>query len=270
MPSPLDGKREKLRAKLIENAAEINRLHDRIHETFKRRDESDESHQEWSQACSEMHARYEKLRLPGGPYPDFYDRLRAGDPEIIEVALCFLEVRPYFFRSGYDWKTILQKCKRAPMSAEQSERLRRVSEKYSQWRKLRKESSQRGAAIALGLWPLRRRFYGLFPIRIADHKYDRLVTVGDLYRVICNALKIEPLVDPDSRHGDIRAPCQAIPGTDMSTWAADYGAWRHARWSAEDVWSTLTSLIRDVYSLGPSFSISPETILHDLTNQRFS
>jgi hypothetical protein len=37
--------REKLRAQMIENASEINRIYRRIHETFKRRDESDELRQ---------------------------------------------------------------------------------------------------------------------------------------------------------------------------------------------------------------------------------
>src|SRR6476659_6031034 len=90
-------KREELRKKMIENAAEINRLHHCIHETCKRRDESEDLHQECSQACAEFHAHYTELCLPGGLNPDFYDRLRAGDPDMIEVALCFLEVRPYFF-----------------------------------------------------------------------------------------------------------------------------------------------------------------------------
>ena len=80
-----------------------------------------------------------ELWLPGGPYPDFYNRILAGDPDVIEVALCFLEVRPYFFRSGYRWKTILKKCKRAPMSAEQSTRFQVLLEKYEQWRKRRRK-----------------------------------------------------------------------------------------------------------------------------------
>lgn len=129
--------REELRAKLIENAAEINRLQSRIHEAL--RDESDWDRRKWSQACSDMHARYEELSLPGGPYPDFHDRILAGEPDIIEVALCFLEVRPYFFRSGYHWKTILKKCKRAPMSAEQSKRFQVLLEKYEQWRVRRRK-----------------------------------------------------------------------------------------------------------------------------------
>jgi len=34
-------------------------------------------------------------------------RILYGDPEAMEAAICFLEVRPYFFRSGYMYKDIL-------------------------------------------------------------------------------------------------------------------------------------------------------------------
>jgi len=227
------------------------------------RDESAEGRQEWSSACSEFHAHYDQLCLPGGPYPNFYDQLTIGDTQIIEVALCFLEVRPYFFRSGYHWKTILQKCKSAPMSEEQSARFRDLLEKYKQWRNLRKRSSERGAAIAHQLWPFLRRFYDLFPARIAHHKYDGLVTVGDLYRILCNALNVEPLADPSAGRGEVRTPCRAVPGKDMTAWAREYGAWSGAIWSADDVWATLESLIRDVYGLDPSFQISTETVLRE-------
>jgi hypothetical protein len=184
--------REKLRAKMIENAAEINRLHGRIHETVKHRSESKRAEQEWSQACAEFHAKYQKLCFPGGPYLNLYEGILAGDSEMIEVGLCFLEVRPYFFRSGYHWKTILQKCKRAPMSREQSERFARLLEEYNQWKRLRRESSQRGAAVRRDLLRLLLRFYNLFPVKLSDAKFDGLVTVGDLYAVLCRALKLEP------------------------------------------------------------------------------
>lgn len=256
-------RRQQLRIEMTENAAEINRLHDRIHNTYKWRDKGDKENQEWSDACSEFHARYDQLCLPGGPYPDFYERLRAGDPDIIEVALCFLEVRPYFFRSGYHWKTILQKCKRAQMSDEQAERFRDLLERYKTWRSLRKESSERGAAISHELWQLLRRFYGLFPVRIPHHKYDGLVTTGDLYRILCDSLKIDPLSDPDGQFGEVRTPCRAVPGRDMSVWAREYGAWRSRPWSPEDVWATLVSLIRDVYGLEANCQITTETVLRE-------
>ena len=67
--------RERLRATMLENAAEINRLDSRIHETFKRRSESVEAKQEWSRACAEFHARYEELCIPGGWDTGFLERI---------------------------------------------------------------------------------------------------------------------------------------------------------------------------------------------------
>lgn len=257
-------KREALRAKLLENAAEINRLHHRIHETVKRRGESEKRRKEWSQACEEFHARYYELWLPGGPYPNFFERLSAGDPAVIEVALCFLEVRPYFFRSGYHWKTILQKCKRAPILGEQAERFARVLEKYTEWKNLRNVRSQRGAAVRGNLLTLLLRFHNLFPVKLSDAKFDGVVTAGDLYAVLCKALKIEPQIPSDSKLGVVREPCRAVVQADMSVWAREYGAWRQSVWTPEDVWATLVWNIADAYGLDPTAVIAPDTILLEL------
>jgi dephospho-CoA kinase len=261
-PSPGVGvDQAQLRATLIENAAEINRLHRRIHETVKRRSESEALRQEWLEACQEFHARYAELCIPGGLHPAFYERLLAGDPATIEGALCFLEVRPYFFRSGYHWKTILQKCKRAPMSAEQSERFARLVERYTEWKRLRSLSSQRGAAVRRDLHPLLLRFYEFFPVKLSDGKLDALVTVGDLYNALCTALKLEPHRQPENQKGVAREPQRASPQVDASLQAREYIAWRHYAWTPEDVWATLVSPIVEVYQLDASFVIAPETIL---------
>ena len=172
--------RDKLRAQMMENATELNRLHRRIHETVKRRDESGERREEWSQACAELHTHYHQLCLPGGWDAGFFDRLLSGDPDSIEVALCFLEVRPYFFRSGYHWKDILQKCKRAPLTGEHAERFSVLLQRYREWKALRILSSKRGAAIRRDLRPLVELFCDLFPVRLSDLNYDGVVTVGDL------------------------------------------------------------------------------------------
>lgn len=253
--------REQLRAIMIENASEINRLHRRIQETVKRRSESEEARDEWTQACEEFHTRYDELCIPGGYHQDFHERISAGDQATIEAALCFLEVRPYFFRSGYHWKTILQKCKRAPMSKEQSERFAILLEKYLEWKKLRNLSSKRGAAARRDLLPLLLRFYNLFPVELSDAKFDGLVTVGDLYEVLCMALRIEPHSHPETEKGVVREPCKARRQADMSVWAREYQAWRESAWTAEDVWATLVSTIVETYKPDPSIVIRPDTIL---------
>ncbi|MFP5382346.1 MAG: hypothetical protein ACLGG4_08780, partial [Gammaproteobacteria bacterium] len=78
-------------------------------------------------------ARYDELSFPGG-YSTAFERIFSGDVEAIETALCFLECRPYFFRSGYMWKEISRKLKRAPLSEQQAERLEIVMNKYNAWR----------------------------------------------------------------------------------------------------------------------------------------
>jgi hypothetical protein len=73
------------------------------------------------------------LAFPGG-YEGALDRIVSGDPETMEAAICFLECRPYFFRSGYMFKDILRKCKRAPLSPEQTSRLQTIEGKLAEWR----------------------------------------------------------------------------------------------------------------------------------------
>ncbi len=115
------------------NEAELQHLHRRIHETLKHRGESAERRFEWRQACEEFHARYDSLAFPGGA-TGAYERILAGDPAAVDAALTFLEIRPFFFRSGYMWKEILQKCKRAPMSPEQTKRFAIILEKVATWK----------------------------------------------------------------------------------------------------------------------------------------
>jgi hypothetical protein len=125
---------ERFREQIRENAAEIVRLHSRIGETYVRRSESAEKRREWEQACAEFHARYDRLAFPTGYQGGgALKRIEYGDPEAMEAAICFLEVRPYFFRSGYMFKDILRKCRKAPLSPDQAARLNVVEKKYLEW-----------------------------------------------------------------------------------------------------------------------------------------
>jgi hypothetical protein len=100
-------------------------MNSRINETFALRDRSAEKYREWQRACEIFHSRYNELAFPDG-YDGALDRLLAGNLDTVEAALCFLELRPYFFRSGYIFKEILLKAKRAPLSPEQQARLQSV------------------------------------------------------------------------------------------------------------------------------------------------
>lgn len=114
------------------NGREVARLHARIHETFALRDTSEAHRAQWSDACDEFHRRYDELAFPGG-YEGAGRRILSGERNTIEAALCFLEVRPYFFRSGYMYDALLRKVKRAPLSEMQRVRLDDVLRLRAAW-----------------------------------------------------------------------------------------------------------------------------------------
>jgi hypothetical protein len=122
-----------LKKLMDDGAAEITRLQLRVHETFKRRGVNDQGRMEWQSACSEFHSRYNELAFPGG-CEGAAERILNGDALAMEAAVCFLEHRPYFFRSGYMFERILRKAKRAPLTLEQSRRLNAVILRQQEWR----------------------------------------------------------------------------------------------------------------------------------------
>jgi len=249
---------------ILSNAAEIERLQCRVHESVKHRDEGEAKRLEWEEACAEFHARYDALAFPGG-FSGAYERIATGDSDTIDTALTFLEVRPCFFRSGYMWKDILRKCKRAPMSAEQSKRLALLLARYGEWKHQRNISKKRGQNVLRDLSPLLVRLYGHFSLsHLLDSDFDGLMTVGDLYALLCRKLKIEPSPIPEDTVGSARKPHQPFkhPVGAPEYWAA-YRAWREFPWTPEDVWATLIAEIRDLYKLEPTIEIGTSTILRN-------
>lgn len=121
---------------ILRNADRINQLKARIDETVKYRDKSDHKRKEWEKACSDFHSQYDALAFPGG-YDGALQLIVEGDPKAMEAATCFLECRPYFFRSGYMFKDILRKAKRAPLSGNQKKRLDGVIGAYQKYREAR-------------------------------------------------------------------------------------------------------------------------------------
>jgi hypothetical protein len=119
---------------ILRNAEVINQLYSNIHETFKFREKNEHKLKEWQNACKEFHSRYNLLAFPGG-LEGAFQRILNGEPKAIEAALCFIECRPYFFRSGYMFKDLLRKLKRAPLESGQLNRLNRVLEAYAKYKK---------------------------------------------------------------------------------------------------------------------------------------
>lgn len=119
-----------------QNAAEIVRLQRRIHETVKERSTSDAGRLAWKQACADFHQRFNQLAFPGG-YGEALEKFRSGDTSVVEPALCFLELRPYFFRSGYMFNTLMRRMKPIPLTPDQRARLEAVRERQAAWKALR-------------------------------------------------------------------------------------------------------------------------------------
>lgn len=134
-------KADRIKEHILANAAEVVRLHSRIHATYRRRDESGRAWEEWSKACAEMRERYDNLAFPGG-YNGALERISAGDADAIETAICFLEVRPYFFRSGYMYKVLLRRCGRASLSPDQAARLDAVKSAVAEWKRSKRAKNE--------------------------------------------------------------------------------------------------------------------------------
>ncbi len=115
------------------NADEINRLRLAIREAAGARWRGPEEMQRHAAACAEYNQRYEQLAFPGG-YANALRQLAEHDPNTLDVVLTFLEVRPYFFRSGYMWKTLLKRAQRVPMGTKQHARLQKILDDYAAYR----------------------------------------------------------------------------------------------------------------------------------------
>lgn len=99
-------------------------LHKQVQATFQHRDESPHARWGWEQACHQFHQfDAPMLRLVT---QEGIACIRAGDPEFVERAICYLEVDPYHFRSGYNKATLIRCLKRLPLTPKQQDRLRAV------------------------------------------------------------------------------------------------------------------------------------------------
>lgn len=52
--------------------------------------------------------------------------IRQGTPEAVEWAVCYLELDPYYFRSGYNKSWLIRQLKQAPLPVAAQQRLRSV------------------------------------------------------------------------------------------------------------------------------------------------
>jgi hypothetical protein len=111
------------REQITQVAAQIEAAHAEIHRTLVTRDRDQKSRLEWEKACDAFHSFQ-------SPLDPFIDRAcgtgRYTDKEILEFVVCFLEVDPWFFRSGYLKQVFLTRIKRSQLDAGTTRRLQAV------------------------------------------------------------------------------------------------------------------------------------------------
>ncbi len=103
------------------NTAELRRLHAALRVTAPTRPTQEER----VAAITRYLERYDQLALPGGLVKGMM-LLVQGEPQIIEIAVSFLEADPHFHRSGYIKADLLRYLKRANLDENKKQRLRQV------------------------------------------------------------------------------------------------------------------------------------------------
>jgi hypothetical protein len=94
-----------------------------VHETVRHRDEGPRQRAAWKDACVRFHAAKDAFYAP---ITQAMRRLREGDTSALEIAVAFLEVDPYCFRSGYVKAQLIREIKRVPLPPSAAARLREV------------------------------------------------------------------------------------------------------------------------------------------------
>jgi hypothetical protein len=100
---------------------EINARHARIYETLPHRTKSEAHRREWEDAClafrAYRHPVFDLMR------PDVLEKIRSGADSWRSAAILFLEVDPWFFRSGYMKQRLLRVLKGATLTTQERQRL---------------------------------------------------------------------------------------------------------------------------------------------------
>lgn len=113
---------------------QIVALHQNIHRTFAQRDTNKASQIAWETACTTFHRQYPNWVYPNGGETQWFNDLAAGDAFAIEYALRFIELRPYFFRSGYLYQKLLRRLNHIPLNTAQSQRHQAIQNAFRAYR----------------------------------------------------------------------------------------------------------------------------------------
>ena len=125
----------KFKETIESNSKEITRLRDRATQAGTDRDVSPEHREKWQSAWDEFGEKYDALAFLGGE-STARQRMRSGDVDAIEYALCFIEIRPYFFRSGYMYNHFLRILRNCDLTPLQRQRYQKVYDAYRAYKGL--------------------------------------------------------------------------------------------------------------------------------------
>lgn len=91
----------------------------------------------------EVYERYLRLVFECDGYEGetgLYTLLRQHNPYAIEYALCFVEIRPYYFRSGYMYQRLMKKLNQVPLNEHQRERFLRVKANLAEYKSRKRKN----------------------------------------------------------------------------------------------------------------------------------
>ncbi|NVJ65570.1 MAG: hypothetical protein HWE16_03715 [Gammaproteobacteria bacterium] len=110
-------------ALILSETKTLNEQHKNVHVTYKDRKNSRSAMEQWNRACEIWHSyRSELDHYLDRVFKDF----KINDKEIKEFVITFLELNPWFFRSGYIKADLLIRIKRSYLTEEDKKRLRVV------------------------------------------------------------------------------------------------------------------------------------------------
>lgn len=115
------------------NAAQLRRLHGAVREAFLHRSEGSEEYRTWEKACAEFHRRWDELAFPGGLRSGLR-RIAAGDPQAIETAIRYLELRPFYCRAQYTREIFTRLLNRQTLPPKLQQRFDATRERLCTWR----------------------------------------------------------------------------------------------------------------------------------------
>lgn len=105
-------------------ARQVEEARRAVHETWRRRGQSQSAWQTWSEAAAAFHRALDAAYPPG--FRETFHRLKSGEADDLEPLIAFVEADPIFFRSGYMKADCIRLLKRQNLTEHEADRLRQA------------------------------------------------------------------------------------------------------------------------------------------------